>query len=256
MLTLLTIAGLAAGLFKGHAAASEKQAAFDDKIEELERSKELLKADYQSNIESFDLSEKHLNQQADSKKEEYSFLSGQVLENRDRTLDQTATIGSQHSEINAQQIATLLVQADQAEGAANQSVATSGFRNTGSARNVVVNTKSQNQSAIDQSRLQAKMSRTQTFSEALNNYTDANQQMESYQRQIQYTEEARLRSEEEINLKRKQNKDSYDLRGGYLAADLDYMNSQDAKDALAWSKAGSVLSGGLDGATSFYSIFK
>ena len=250
----LAIAGGVLGLFQGHGEAEAKQAEFDDKKQELERAQKALNDDYSQAQASYNLSTAQTKAQAQETKKEYNLLADETLANRDTVLDQTATTGSAQSHINAMQLATLAVQAEQAEGSANQAVATSGFRNSGTAGNLVSNAKSSNADTISQAKMQAKLADSKTFNQAVNNYTSANQQIAAYQRKVEQTESQLQRDLDSLDLKMDQITANYTREGGYLTDDIEYMNSDEAKNSLLWSKIGSYVGGAMNGAVSLGSL--
>ena len=207
---------------------------------------------YTQSQQTYDLSKEQLNENTDYANAELNLLGDQTIKNRDTSLGQTATIGARQGEINALQIATLDIQNKQQVGSANQAAATSGFRGSGSALNVINNTKTLTQDARKQATMQSNLSNYSTFASAVNNYTNANQQYDAYMRKIDENEFMRDQQLESMNLQMKQTKDMYDLQGGYLASDIDYMNNE-GKDALNTAKGfdilGGLFSGILGGAT-------
>jgi len=255
-LSWAAIGGGILGLFSGWGNANARQDEFDDKKEDLGRQEEVLDSNYSQAQSSYNLATTNANAVAQENKDEYNLLADEALANRDTTLKQTATNGSEQSKINAMQLATLTVQSKQVEGSANQSVATSGFRNSGTAMNLVDNAKSSNADTIKQARMQSKLANSQTFTQAVNNYTSANQQIDAYQRRVELTESQLQRDLGKLDLQMDQTTDTYDLQGGYLTADIDYMNSDKAESALWWAKAGDFIGGAVDGASSVYSMFK
>ena len=101
------------------------------------------------------------------------------------------------------QIAELQVQASEAQGSAIQSAATSGFRGSadlsGTIGAAVRRTNSAGARAIEQSRLQARANRMQSFQSALNNYTSAEMQKALYSQQQQMNERALTRTLEQLD---------------------------------------------------------
>ena len=252
----LAIAGGVLGLAKGWGNARARKAEFEDKKQDLERQEEALDDNYSQAKESYNLATDQTKAVAEATKTEYNLLADETEANRDTTLEQTSTTGSAQSHINAMQLATLSVQAEQAEGSANQAVATSGFRTSGTAGNLVANAKSSNADTISQAKMQAKLADSQTFNQAVNNYTSANQQIAAYQRKVEQTESQLQMDLDSLDLQMEQTTENYNREGGYLTDDIDYMESDKAKNALWWAQAGDIVGGAFDGAASIYSSFK
>jgi hypothetical protein len=237
------------GLAQGANNANVRQAEYDDKLEDLNRQKAILDKQYTQSQQSYDLSKDQLNESTDYANTELNLLGDQTIKNRDTSLNQTATIGAKQSEINALQIATLDIQNKQQVGSANQAAATSGFRGSGSALNVLNNTRTLTQDARKQATMQSNLSNYSTFASAVNNFTNANQQHDAYMRKIDENEFMRDQQLESMNLQMEQTKDMYDLQGGYLASDIEYMDGE-GRDALKTAQAFDILGGIFSGAVS------
>ena len=249
------IVGGVIGLGNGIASAKSQQAGFDDKLTELNHSVETLDSNYNQATASYELSKKQSIEAAKATTDEYSFLAEETLENRDTSLAQSATTGSMQSQVNAAQIATLEVENEKAVGTANSAAASSGFRGTGTSKNIVDNAKSSGADIIKQAKMQASLSNAQTYNQAVNNYTSANQQEAAYQRRIAETEDTLDRTLASLDLAQDQAEENYTREGGYLTSDIDYMNTE-GKSALKSSKAWNIISGLFGGASSGLSFGK
>jgi len=244
-MSVLLALGLIGGLAKGIASANSRNAEYQDKVEELNRSKEQLNQQYSQAKDSYSLSVDQAKDSLADTNKELGLLADETLANRDMAIKQTATSGGMQSQLDAAQIATLAVQNEQSVGAANQAAATSGFRGTGTAKNVVKNTQSSADDAMAQARMQSDLSKYQTYASAVSTYTDANQRVASYNRKIEQNQTDTDRQLEALQLQMDQTTDSYNLQGGYLASDLEYLQTK-GKSAMQFG-ATTDLFGGLFG---------
>jgi len=187
-------------------------------IQEKETKKELATA--KSNLEnSYSLSVKQLN-------ETEQLEISQAIANRDITLTQRAQGMEIQNQIYNEQQAELAVKASQAEGQAIQQVATSGFRDTGSAMNVVNSTNTAYDLAIAKQNNQIALEKYENYNTALNNYTNANMQLEQYKLQIQQ--------------KRESMEHEYQTDLNAINDDINYMNSDEFKWAQAFGYIGDI----------------
>lgn len=242
----LILLGALNGLFK----ARQREADFQDKLEDLNRQKAALDTQYNQARESHELATQQSKDQVKEANEELSLLSRETLDNRDMALDRTSKAGSMQSEVNAMQLATLAVQGKQQTGDARQQAATSGFRGTGSALNLVENAKRSVESATAQARMQSKLSNYQTYASAVSNYTSATQQADAYVRKITQNNNQLERHLAELDLGMEHTTETYEQQGGFLAADIDYMNTKGRKavdDAKVWDVVGGAFDGLMTG---------
>ncbi len=247
-MSLLFMAGAFLGAIKGISDMNQRNAEYEDKLDDLNYQKNILDKQYSQAKESFNLSVEHQKEQTERANAEIGMIADQTIANRDTSIGQQVKAGAMQSQINSMQLATLNVQNQQAEGAANQQVATSGFRNSGTAGNVRDNAQRSSQMSSKQANLQVSMSNFQTYASALNTFTSANQQYDAYQRQMEMNNENLDDQLEELQLQMDQTTDMYDLQGGYIGSQIDYLKGE-GKDALdqanGWGFFGSILSGAL-----------
>ena len=93
---------------------------------------------------------------------------------------------------------------------------------------------------------QNKIARFQTYSSALNTYISANQQEAAYRRKIEMNERALGRELAKLDLGLAQAREMHELQGGYLASDLEYLQTEGRK-ALTGAQVWDVIGGGLGG---------
>ena len=254
LLALGLIAGGALGLINGASKANQREADYQDKLEELNRQKTILDTQFNQAKDSYDLSTSHAKQQVSEANNELSLLGQETLDNRDMSLAQTSKAGSMQSEVNAMQLATLAVQNTQQTGEARQQAATSGFRGTASALNLVDNAKRTAQSTTAQAKMQSKLSNYQTYASAVGNYTSATQQADAYARKIEQNKNDLDRQLAALDQNLAQTEEMYQLQGGYLASDIDYMKKEGKKalgNAQFWDVTGGMLNGALSGGAMF-----
>lgn len=156
-------------------------------------------------------------------------------------------------QIQSQQIAQLQVEAREAEGSAVQSVATSGVRlMTDSEGNVmnagVYRTRQQAKRSLALAEAQRDLSRFQSVESARENYLNANMQIASYNKKIQYTRNELDRTLTLYRNEYKQAKAEYD-------EDIRYMENE-GKTALILGGIGNILSGGMSGAAQGMNIYR
>ena len=244
----LFLLGAALGAINGISQMNQRNAEYEDRLDELNYQKNILDKQYSQAQTSFNLSLNHQKEQTERANAEIGILADQTIANRDTSIGQQAKAGAMQSQLNAMQLATLNVQNQQAEGTANQQVATSGFRNSGTAGNVRDNAQRNSRLSTKQANLQVSMSNFQTYASALNTFTSANQQYDAYQRQVALNNENLDDQLEEMQLQMDQTTEMYNLQGGYIGSQIDYLNGE-GKNALdqanGWGFFGSVLSGAL-----------
>jgi len=249
LIALAVLGGSLLGMIGGKAKADERRAQFDDKLEDLNRQKSVLDLQFTQFQANDALSRDILKADLLSQNKELDLLADQTIANRDMAITQRAKTGAMQSHVDAAGIATLAQQSKQAESEANQRAAGSGFRGTGTAKNAVVNAQRAGSAALDQGRLQAAVSLYQTHATALNAYVSANQQADAYQRQMEQNEADYSQGIQRLDLGLQQAQQTYDLQGGFLASDIDYMNGegkQTLNGAMAWDILGGMFSGGVD----------
>jgi hypothetical protein len=248
------VAGLGLGLADAVGKSKAREAEYQDKLNELERTKALLDTQFSQAKQSYNLATDQAREQTAEANKELRLLSSETLDNRDMALDQTARAGSMQSEINAMQMATLAVENQQQLGEATQRVATSGFRGTGTALSLVENVKEAGSFSTQQARMQSMMSNYRTYASAVSNYTSATQQADAYMRKIRQNKNQLNRELEKLELQMNQTTETYMQKGGYLAEDIEYMKDEGYK-ALQWGmftdSVSSVVGGLVGGITMF-----
>lgn len=166
---ILSAIALGVGITKGVLGAANRWSERRDKIEALERQKQQLKTE-QDNLS--------VNYNAEKVAGEKVIANS--LNNRDTSLKQSASAKVQGDSLAQQQMATIAVQASEAEGQAVQQASQSGFRASGSNMNTIQNTTQEGNDAMAQAKAQTSLSRFSDYTSAKNNYTSASQQIESY----------------------------------------------------------------------------
>ncbi|MDC7229717.1 MAG: hypothetical protein PQJ48_05370 [Sphaerochaetaceae bacterium] len=246
LLVLGAVAGGLMGAINGRNKAAQREAEYQDKLEDLNRQKTLLDTGYNQAKQSYNLGVEQAKAGTAEANTELNLLAEETLANRDMALEQTATAGSMQSTVNALQLATLEVQNTQQTGAARQQAATSGFRGTGTAQARVENAISAGATAKDTARKQNQIARYQTYTSALNNYVSANQQEAAYRRKITQNNNALEREIGKLDLQLAQAKETYELKGGYLASDINYLKTEGRK-ALDSARKWDIIGGGFGG---------
>jgi len=251
LLAALAIGGAIGGLLKGSASANARQADYEDKVEELNRSKETLTTQYSQAGASDALARSQALLVAKENKAEFNLLADETLANRDMAITQKGKASSMESQINATQIATLAVENEKAMGAAGQQVATSGFRGTGTAGNVADEAKRAAAVSLAQAKAQNNLVNFQSYASAVSAYTSANQQIASYKRKVDAVDSDYQRNIASLDLRKAQTKELYDQQSGFLTEDIGYMEGEGytaMKQASALDVLGGLFGGLFDGA--------
>ncbi len=240
------IAGGILGLGKGIGKAKQRELEYQDKLEEIQRQQTILDTQFNQARQSYDLGVSQAKESTSEANAEQELLAIETIVNRDRVVGQKQKAGAMESVVNAMQLAELQVQNTQQTGAARQQAATSGFRGTGTAQARVENAISAGDAAKDITQKQNKIARFQTYSSALNTYISANQQEDAYRRKIEMNERALGRDLAKLDLGLAQAREMHELKGGYLASDLEYLKTEGRK-ALTGAQVWDVIGGGLGG---------
>jgi len=254
LLAVGLIAGGLLGLGGGASKAKQREAEYQDKLQDLNRQKEILDTQYSQAKDSYNLATQQAKMKTQESNTELALLGRETIENRDLAIDQTGKAGSMQSAINASQLATLAIQNQMQVGQATQQAATSGFRGSASAMNQVTNAQLATEMATEQARMQSKLSNYQTYASAVGTYTSATQQAEAYSRQIDLNKSELSRQLESFDLQMGQQKEMYDLQGGYLSSDIHYMETE-GKKALQSAKGWDIVGGTIGGALSAGAMF-
>ncbi len=240
------VAGGLLGLGSGIGKARQRELEYQDKLEEIERQQTILDTQFNQARQSYDLGVSQARESTSEANAEQELLATETIANRDRVVGQKQKAGAMQSVVNAMQLAELQVQNTQQTGAARQQAATSGFRGTGTAQARVENAISAGEVAKNITQKQNKIARFETYSSALNTYISANQQEDAYRRKIEMNESALGRDLAKLDLGLAQAREMHELKGGYLASDLEYLQTEGRK-ALTGAQVWDVIGGGLGG---------
>lgn len=246
LMVLGAVAGGILGGLSGRRKADQREAEYQDKLEEIQRQQTILDTQFNQARQSYDLGVSQARESTAEANAELDLLATETIVNRDRVVGQTQKAGAMQSVVNAMQLAELQVQNTQQTGAARQQAATSGFRGTGTAQARVENAISAGDAAKDIAQKQNKIARFQTYSSALNTYISANQQEDAYRRKIEMNESALGRELAKLDLGLAQTREMHELKGGYLASDLEYLQTEGRK-ALDEARKWDILGGGIGG---------
>lgn len=207
----LLLGGLILGTINAVSGIESSQSAYDEQVKQLQTSKEdlttgieNLKSDYTSQVgaglidvdsylndPTFDISSVSaseiglLNYELLLNASEQNRQKAITTQYQQKNLSVAGTSQAQLSALETQQIAVQNVQASEAEGQASQAVASSGFRNVGSAQNVVKQQQYYNRVSMDSLKGQVKISRFNRYNDALSAYTQAETQKANYDAAIE-----------------------------------------------------------------------
>lgn len=254
LLVFGAVAGGLLGGLSGRNKAKQREAEYQDKLEDLNRQKTLLDTGYNQAKQSYNLGVEQAKEGTAEANTELNLLAEETIANRDMAIDQTAKVGSMQSEVNALQLATLEVQNTQQAGVARQQAATSGFRGTGTSQARVENAIGAGAMASESARKQNKIARYQSYSSALNTYVSANQQEAAYRRRITQNNNDLAREIARFDLQLAQTEENYNLQGGYLASDINYLRTE-GREAVDSASKWDILGGGLKGFFQGMSLF-
>lgn len=248
--------GLAGGLgaFRGTNKAKQREAEYQAKLEELEQSQKELDLSFNQAKESYNLGVSQARAEIGEANKENELLAKQTLENRDMQLGHASRTAADQSKVSTNQLATLAVDLKQQEAEATQASATSGFRGTGSALNLVDNAKSRSKTTLAAARMQKEVSEYQSYASAVQNYTSLNQQEAAYRRKIEQNNSSLHRELARLDLQMHQAEGMHELRGGYLGDQIEYMKTEGSKavkEAGIWD----VINGTIDGIMQGVSLF-
>ena len=115
-----------------------------------------------------------------------------------------ATTNTENQSIAYAQLASLQRQNSRAVGSTVQTVATSGFRNTGSGANAIAESEKEAQRSYDTQRRQIQLSAYEGYMQAANDYFSANVQIEGYRESMRNAQ------------------DDYDLKSSMLESQYNY----------------------------------
>lgn len=152
-----------------------------------------------------------------------SFLQTQTeqqLANRDSSIEHSSNMLSAQSQLNADSLHQMKVSAGQQEQAAMQSVATSGFRNSGTADNNVAEAQRVNEMKYNAQQKANELSQYNSMYEARNAYMNSTYTAQGYQRQIESNTRAFNQSMEQMDLQAQQNEYNYNKEMDRYSGDI------------------------------------
>lgn len=226
MLTALMIGGgLLAGGLSIASSVSKRNAQNKETKRQLDQQAENLRIAQNNLTDSYNLNMRQAEEQVKQANDMINLQAGQTEAARDLGVQVAGRSTELADRVAASQIATLQVEASQNQGQAVQSVALSGFRNTGSVLNIISDVSSKAQGAIRQALLQRSTSRFSDYASARNNYLNANNQLALYQQQVQNNEAELGRTKERYTLTYNQQKEQLAREARNVQSDQDFMNS-------------------------------
>jgi len=255
----LTIAGIVGGLAAatsiGAGIANRKVQSEEQKLQLERKQKEI--NDARNNLTaSYDLNVHQAQEQTAQANAMIQLQAGQTEAARDQSLKTAGQSAELNDRLAASQIAALQVQTSQQEGQAVQTAAQSGFRNTGSALNVLRDVNSKAQRALNQAFLQRSISRFSDYASARDNYINANNQLEIYRRQAENNEADLARYKESAELTYRQNLAEIEKEQKYLNEDKDFMNSSAYKWAQGLGYASDIFGGLNTGMNTYNNAYR
>ncbi len=254
LLAVALVGGALLGFGQGRQEAKARELEYDQKLLDLQRAQKELTMQYTQAGESYDLAVEHAQEVLKEQTQELELLAKQVQETRDRQLGQQQRTARMQSTQQVMQLSTLAVESAHAEGRAVQEAAASGFRGAGTALASAAGAREAGQFAMQQATQQAKMSNFQTYAATLEQYTAATQQKEQYIRKIDQAESAHERWTEQTELQWEHQQDLFDLHGGFLAEDIEWMEGE-GYDAMKSAQRWDVISGTMGGMSWGASMF-
>lgn len=239
----LIVGGLIAGGVGIASGVAKRNAQSKAQKEELRRQQENLRIAKNNLTDSYNLNMRQAEEVTKQANDLINLQAGQTEAARDLGIKNAGTSGELSDRLAASQIATLQVESSQQEGQAVQNVALSGFRNTGSALNIIKDVSSKAQSAVRQAFLQRSVSRFSDYASARNNYLNAENQLQLYQAQIESNESELARTKEKYTLTYNQQLEEMQRESGYVQSDQDFMNSSTYKWMQGLGYASDIFGG-------------
>lgn len=274
MLAALAIGGAIFGgitsFFKGHKKKKAQEAEYETRMEERRRQQELYDQASANLLEnkrlyeqSWNLQSEHLTEQKDENLAELTTLSGITADNRDRVLGQNQSAMRDNSQLGAMQLSTLDVTSKNAVEQGTQRSALSGFRGTGTSRNLEKNISEASVFQREQATLQQSMSVKAAYNQTKNSFIASNQQIDSYKRNMDQVVASFDRASEQMDMQKKSQlaqfeQQATDLRTKAEWNDLDLEHLEDSYDGIRNKWANGVVldmaTGALSGAVNGFSL--
>lgn len=179
--------------------AQQTRSDLDREIESLKQDKAFLEASYNQ-------SKLTLNNQAERAIGNLNWNIGYNLDAQGRSSNINALTGVNKQEQMYSDLTEMLAQASQKEGAARQSSALTGFRDSGSNQNAQRNAERENKASIESAKRTINLTSAQMFSEASASYWDYSKKVESYQNSINDTRAELAEQLESIRLQYENNR--------------------------------------------------
>lgn len=201
----------------------------EDLTDKLNQSKELTNLQKQQALENLNYANSFLQTQTE-----------QQLASRDSNIEYSSNLLSEQSAINADSLHQMKVSAGQAEQSAMQNVATSGFRNTGTADNNVAEAQRINELKYNAQQKANEISQYSSMYEARNAYMNSTYTAQGYQRQIESNTRNFTQSMQMMDLQAKHNEYNYNKEMDRYTGDIADMKS--ANQSLGQYTAASFFS--------------
>lgn len=222
--TLATVAAVTtavAGLSKGITSVISKNAQSKQQQAQLQKEIDKLNEDLGRLEQNYSQSQLTLNNQAERSIKNLNWNINQTASLRDTSAQNASYSNVGKQDLMYRELSSVIANMADAEGSFNQSLATTGARNSGTSSVRQQQVQNDARQTIENSMQNVKLTSQQMASEALTNYWSSSSQMENYQNSISDTRDALAEELESVRLQYEQSK-----------ADINY-NIDRAKDAYS-----------------------
>ncbi len=244
--TLLT-AG--AGILKGAGSVWSKYEQSKQQQAQLQKEIDKLNADLGRLEESYSQNQSALTNQKDRSVKNLNWNINQTQSVRDTSAQNSSVSNVAKQDSMYRELSTVIANMADTEGSFNQSLATTGARNSGTSSVRQQQVQTEARQTIDSSMQNVKLTSQQMASEALSNFWSSSAQMENYSNSIEDTKAAFEEQMASLRLQYEQNK-----------ADINY-NIEQAKDAYSnaeysgWDWVVDIFTAGVTAAADTYSTY-
>ena len=212
------------GLISGHFNAKARKAEVEAQKTEIDNALHRLDRNNKNQLDSLQQNYDHAIQSIDNSTVQNK--SAMLATGNQRQMDASASamLNLKQTDMQFKELAQLLASNEQAEGSAVSSVATSGFKMTGSGQNLLDDVKRQTsyraQAALDN----IKLTTAQNFQQAASNYFSQSVRLDNYQQALQTLKLQKAQTEEQYTLQKNQLSTEYEEEKKYLQEQKDNLS--------------------------------
>lgn len=248
-LILYTTLTATAGAIKGAATAWSKYEKSKQQQAQLQKEIDKLNEDLGRLEDSYSQNQSALTNQKDRSVKNLNWNINQTQSVRDTSAQNSSVSNVAKQDSMYRELSTVIANMADTEGSFNQSLATTGARNSGTSSVRQQQVQTEARQTIDSSMQNVKLTSQQMASEAISNFWSSSAQMENYSNSIEDTKAAFEEQMASLRLQYEQNK-----------ADINY-NIEQAKDAYSnaeysgWDWVVDIFTAGLTTASDSYDAY-